>query len=72
MVIKLTEADRKQVSDLVESLFLAVQRNEVSSSNARDALVRAITAAAIADAKEFYQWLDPEHIRRWKRELRAE
>jgi len=71
MVIKLTEADRKQLNDLVENIVRAVQKNELTSSEAMDALVRTITAAAIDDEEEFYNWLDPEHIRHWKRELRA-
>lgn len=70
MAIKVTEAVRRQLNDLTESILLAVEKNEVSSSSAKDALVRAITAAANGNETEFENWLDPEHIRRWKRELR--
>jgi hypothetical protein len=69
MVIRLTEADQKKLDELIESILFAVQKNELSAANARNALVRTIRAAAIGDEEEFYDWLDPEHIRRWKREL---
>jgi hypothetical protein len=69
MVIKLSDADQKQLNGMIERILFDVQRNELSPSNARDALVRTVTAAAIDNEKEFYEWLDPEHIRRWKREL---
>jgi hypothetical protein len=63
--------DQKQLDDMIESILFAVQKNELSAAIARNALVRTIRAAALGNEKEFYDWLDPEHIRRWKRELDA-
>jgi len=40
-------------------------------THAKDGLVRTVTAAAIDNETEFYDWLDPEYLRRWKRELPA-
>jgi hypothetical protein len=70
-VIKLTPADHKQLDELIEDILSALQKNELSAAHARDALVRTVTAAAIDDEKEFYDWLDPEYVRLWKRELRT-
>ena len=37
MVIKLTDADQKQLNGMIERILFDVQRNELSPSNARDA-----------------------------------
>jgi hypothetical protein len=71
MAIRLTQADQKQLDELVEGILHAVQANELSVTHAKDALVRTVTAAALDNETEFYDWLDPEYLRRWKRELFA-
>jgi hypothetical protein len=71
MAIRLTQADQKQLDELVESILHAVQGNALSVTHAKDALVRTVTAAALDNETEFADWLDPEYLRRWKRELFA-
>ena len=71
MAIRLTQADQKQLNELVEGILYAVQRNELRVTHAKDALVRTVTAAALDNEIEFADWLDPEYLRRWKRELFA-
>ena len=70
MAIKLSTADQERLNQTIDDILAAVVMTEVSSLQAREAIVHILTATATDDENEVQDWLDPDRVRSWKNDCR--
>jgi hypothetical protein len=70
MAMKLSTADQERLNQTIDDILAAVVMTEVSSLQAREAIVHILMATATDDVNAVKAWLDPELVRSWKNDCR--
>jgi hypothetical protein len=71
MSLEFNDADQQRLTKLIDSILKAVVMTEVTSTQARQAIMHLIIVAARDDEHDLRRWFDPETVEDWKKRCRA-